>query len=97
MKQFHTFGLHCFILNSKLFENKLIQKWKPKPKQGVYLGILPHHAGSIALVLNVKTGYISPQFHIVFDENFTTTLARIKKKLPAIWDDLLDNNCELPP
>ena len=38
--------------------------------------------GSIAQVLNIKTRYIFPQFHIFFDDDFTTTSARIKNKLP---------------
>ena len=31
-----------------------------------------------------KTGYISPQFHIVFDDDFTMTTTRIKKQLQTI-------------
>ena len=59
--------------------------------------LFPQHAGSVDLVLNLKTGYISPQFHIVFDEKFTTTFARITDKLPDNWEDLFNNHSELPP
>ena len=41
-------------------------------------------------------GYISLQFHVFFDENFTTTSARITNKPPENWDDLFKNHCELP-
>ena len=49
------------------------------------------------MILNLKTGYISPQLHIIFDEDFTTTSARITKKLPENWDGIFKNHRELPP
>ena len=55
------------------------------------------NTGSVAQVINIKTGYISPQSHIVFDAYFTTTSARITNKLPDNWGDLLNNHRELPP
>ena len=50
---------------------------------------------SVALVLNIKTGYISAQLHIVFDDDFTTTSMRITNKLPDNWDDIFKTivNC----
>ena len=30
------------------------------------------HAGSVALVLNPQAGYVLPQYHVVFDDNFLT-------------------------
>ena len=55
------------------------------------------NTGSVSLVLNIKTGYISLQFHIVFDYDFTTTSARIKKKLPDNWEDIFNDHRELLP
>ena len=54
------------------------------------------NTGSVDLVLNIITGYIYPQFHIVFDDDFTKTSARITNKLPDNWDDLFNNHRELP-
>ena len=39
---------------------------------GIHLGQSPAHAANFVLVLNPKTGLVSPQFHVVFDDNFTT-------------------------
>ena len=97
VKQFHTVGLPCFIIDPKIFQNKFTPKWTPRLRQAVYLGIFPQHAGSVALVLNFKTRNIYLQFHIVFDETFTTTSARIIYKLPYKMDDLFNNHRELPP
>ena len=49
------------------------------------------------MVLKIKTGYISPQSHIIFENYFTITTARITNKLPDNWDDLFKNHRELPP
>ena len=97
MTQFHTFGPPCFILHPKLFQKKFIPKLTPKLRQDVYLGISPQHAGSVTLVLNLKTGYISPQFHIVFGDYFTTASARVTNKLPYNWNDIFNSHRELPP
>ena len=71
-------------------------KLTPISRQIVYLVISPHQAGSVVLVLNIKTGYISPQFHIFFDDDFKTTTARITNKLSENWDDTFKNYCEIP-
>ena len=97
VKQFHTFGSPCFILDTKLCQNNYIPKLTTWSRQAVYLGISLQHTGSVALVLNLKTGYISPQFHIVFDDNFTITTASITNKLPDNWDNSFKNHCEIPP
>ena len=35
-------------------------KWDPQACLGVYLGHSPSHAGSVALVMNPKTGLVYP-------------------------------------
>ena len=70
---FHTFGCPCYVLGSQLQSNpKGVPKWEPWARLGVYLGRSPAHVGNVALVLNPKTGLVSPQFHVVFDDGFTT-------------------------
>jgi hypothetical protein len=47
-------------------------KWTERARIGMYLGNSPIHARSVALVLNLETGLVSPQFHIRFDDLFET-------------------------
>ena len=47
-------------------------KWDPRSHTEIYLGHSPYHTSSVALVMNTKTGLLSPQFHVVFDDEFTT-------------------------
>ena len=49
------------------------------------------------MLLNIKTGYISPQFHIAFDDDFRTEYGRITNKFSDNWDDIFKNHRELPP
>ena len=65
-------------------------KWDARSRLGIYLGHSPCHAGSVALVLNLKTLHISPQFHIVFDDNFTTVPHLLENEIPPNWKELVE-------
>ena len=72
-KHQHTFGCPTFVLDAPLqgsIGGK--PKWSEKSRVGVYLGHSSQHSSTVALVLNPKTGHVSPQFHIVFDNTFDT-------------------------
>eukprot|EP00957_Ditylum_brightwellii_P094757 7215906-Ditylum_brightwellii.AAC.1 len=51
---------------------KLGQELDLQSRAGVCLGHSPCHAGIVALVLNLQTGHMSLQCHLVFDDEFTT-------------------------
>ena len=51
------------------------------------MGVSPLHAESVAVVCNLHTGYLSPQFHVVFDDKFETVYADENDPLPE-WDHL---------
>lgn len=57
------------------------------------LGLSPHHAVTVPTILNLQTGNISPQFHLVFDDWFTTVSTDIDNPDLTIdeaqWDNLL--------
>jgi hypothetical protein len=42
---------------------------------GFYLGQSPSHSLSVGLVLSLKTGHVSPQWHCVFDNLFLTVIS----------------------
>jgi hypothetical protein len=70
---YHVFGLPCFVLDSRLQSGIADPpKWEPRSRLGVDVGHSPSHAGSVALVLNPHTGHVSPQFHVVFDDLYST-------------------------
>ena len=69
---FHPFGCPVYVLNNRLQVSQQLNKWLPRARVGVYLGMSPHHARTVALVLNVETASVSPQFHVKFDDSFST-------------------------
>ena len=39
---------------------------------GIYVGCLPSHVSNVALILNPRTDHASPQYQMVYDDDFTT-------------------------
>ncbi len=72
LRHFHPFGCPTYVLNDSLAAGKSIPKWHKRARLGVYLGRSPTHAQSVALILNLSTGLVSPQFHLKFDDLFET-------------------------
>lgn len=50
---------------------KRLPKWAPNMRRGVYLGSSPAHLANVPLILMIKMGYITPQYHLVFDDCFS--------------------------
>jgi hypothetical protein len=95
-RDFHPFGCPVFVLDSRLQSaGASIPKWDPRARAGIYLGHSPCHAGSVALVLNPRTLRVSPQFHIVFDDEFSTVPFMNNGEIPPHWSDLVQHSTEL--
>ena len=89
----HPWGCPVYVLESKLQGNsKGIPKWEPRSRLGVYLGHSPLHAGSVALVLNPGTGHVSPQYHLVFDDEFFTVCHLRAGTVPQNWRELVESS-----
>jgi hypothetical protein len=71
-KFFQLFGCPVFVLDQSMQAGKKIPKWDMRARMGIYLGMSMQHARSVALVLNIETGHVSPQFHVKFDPKFET-------------------------
>jgi len=54
--------------------------------------MFPEHASLVALVLNLQTGLVSPQFHVVFDDDFSTVEYIRTGKEPPFWQTLAAQN-----
>jgi Reverse transcriptase (RNA-dependent DNA polymerase) len=87
------YPLFCpvYILEKQLQDgNCMPSKWLSRSCLGIYIGHSSFHSGNVVLVYNPITGHTSPQFHVVFDPDFTslqhldTTPINIDKVL-ASW------------
>ena len=76
LKHYHAFGCPIYVLDKDLQAQKNLPKWQSRARLGVYLGPSPNHACSMSLVLNPRTGHVSPQFHVKHDEFFETVNRR---------------------
>ena len=38
----------------------------------MFVGVSPQHSSTIGCILNIATGNVSPQYHVVYDDLFTT-------------------------
>lgn len=84
----HTFGCPVYVLDSTLQNSQKIPKWDPRVRIGINVGKSPFHAGSVNLIMNPRMGLISPQYHCVFDDSFTTLPAIRSGTCPPNWNDL---------
>ena len=48
------------------------------------------HSSDVSFVLNLRTGHISPQFHLVFDDTFSTVLSQSQQDDPPDWWNVVD-------
>ena len=71
-----------------------IPKWNPRSNAGVYLGHSPDHASNVAMVLSLTTGLVSPQYHVIFDDDFSTVDFIRSKKEPSNWENLCKFHAE---
>ena len=72
LRHFHAFGCPTYVLDNALQSGQGSSKWKRCSRLGAYHGPSPSHARSVTLVLNPRTGHVSPQFHVKFDNFFET-------------------------
>jgi transposase InsO family protein len=72
LKHAHVFGCPVYVLDPKLQDGKSIPKWNSRSRQGMFVGYSAEHSSMVPLVLNIETGHISPQFHVIFDDHFHT-------------------------
>ena len=68
----HIWGCPCYVLEPKLQDNHKLPKWNRRAWMGQFLGFSCQNSSTVALVRNPHTGYISPQYHMVFDDKFDT-------------------------
>ena len=88
LRRARVFGSPTYVLDARLQDGKKIPKWKPRSRLGMFLGFSPEHSSTVAQVMNVRTGYVSPQFHVVFDERFETVASEHTLDLSETWFDL---------
>ena len=92
----HVWGCPVYVLEKAIADGRKIPRWQPRSVRTInMLGFSFRHASTVPLVLNPNTGYITPQFHVVFDDWFATVSANVAQ-LPDIssapWSSLFSDS-----
>ena len=93
VETYHPWGCPVYVLQDKLQSGSgKPPKWDPRARLGVYLGYSPFHSRKVALVLNPFTGHVSPQYHVTFDDDFTTLPFVRQGVEPPHWSRLFNKS-----
>ena len=87
LQDIHVWGAPAYVLDSAMQDGKKLPRWTPRSRRAVHLGTSKKHASNVPLVLNLDTLAISPQYHVVFDDWFSTVEAG-PDLAPPEWEDL---------
>ena len=89
LKNIHVWGCPVYVLDPKLQQGKKLPRWEPRSRQGVFVGYSPVHSSDVPLVLNLQSGSISPQYHVVFDDSFSTVQSLSpSEEPPTFWNEI---------
>jgi hypothetical protein len=61
-----------YVLDLKLQDGKKLPKWVAHAHRGQFLGFSTQHSSTVGKILNLCTGYVSPQYHAVYDKMYST-------------------------
>jgi hypothetical protein len=71
----HPLFCPVYVLDRRMQKGTSPPKWIKRTTQKVYVGHLHHYSKSVPMVWYPKTKLVSPQFHVMFDDNFDTVKA----------------------
>mmetsp|Transcript_5784 Transcript_5784/g.8453 ORF Transcript_5784/g.8453 Transcript_5784/m.8453 type:complete len:124 (+) Transcript_5784:431-802(+) len=102
----HMWGCPVYILEYDAVVGKKIPKWSLHAYCGINLGASAAHLSNVLLVLSIKLGLITPQYHVVFDDCFSmTALEAVKPQVcetlfsysTQSWDQFDDDKINSEP
>ena len=67
-----VWGSPTYVLDKVIADGKKLPRWKPRSTRRMFVGLSKRHSSKAPLVLNLESGYITPQFHVVHDDFFAT-------------------------
>jgi hypothetical protein len=71
----HPLLCPVYVLDRRIQEGASPPKWTKRTTQKVYVGHLHHYSKSVPMIWDPKTKLVSPQFQVMFDDNFDTVQA----------------------
>eukprot|EP00957_Ditylum_brightwellii_P168613 12833894-Ditylum_brightwellii.AAC.1 len=87
-KNFHPFGCPVYIMDKAKTDGNKPPKWDPCSRVSAFLGYFRDHARNVAWVMNPNTDHISAQYHVIFDDMFTTVTTTTDADKIELWNGL---------
>jgi hypothetical protein len=96
LRRARVWGCPVYVLDPTLQDGQKLPKWKKRTRLGMNLGVSEHHSSNINRVLSLDTGHVSPQYHVVYDELFTTVVGDLTDRVfeSEEWNSLFLINGE---
>jgi hypothetical protein len=101
LRRCRVWGCPVYVLDPKLQDRKKLPKWVARARRGQFLGFSTQHSSTVGKILNLRTGYVSPQYHVVYDELYSTVgstgiggEADLLVLRPDQWQELLVSGYE---
>ncbi len=91
VRRARVWGCPTYVLDPKLQDGHKLPKWSQRSRCGLYLGVSPDHHDTVGRVLSLSSGHVSPQYHLVYDELFTTVPGYLTDSMfdADLWTSLL--------
>ena len=71
----HVWGCPAHVLEPKPQTGQKLPKWNRRSRLGQFLGYSDEHSSLVANIWHLKTGYVSPQYHVVFNNLVQTVFS----------------------
>ena len=74
LRRYQVRGCPVYVLEAKCQNHQNIPKWNRRSRLGEYIGFSEEHSTLVANVCHLRTSYTSPEYHLVFDDLFKTSV-----------------------
>ena len=68
----NVWGCPAYVLDSFIASGRQIPRWQPRSSRSQYVGSSAPHGHGVPLIMNLDTGKVTAQYHVVFDNWFQT-------------------------
>jgi hypothetical protein len=86
-QDFHVWGSPAYVLDSSLAAGRSIPRWKARSTRCMFVGNSTREGYGMPTVLNLETGAITTQYHVVIDDWFKTVHSHADEKIDFDHDD----------
>ena len=82
LKDLHVWGCPIYVLDPQLQGGQKLPRREPRSRRGVFMDFSNLQSSKVPLVLKLETRRITPQYHVVFDDLFSTVSSYERENEP---------------